>query len=511
MTESAQPIPPETEEALCLYVLDMLPEDERVAMEARLAAEPALRRSARELQETLDGCAQSVPQRPAPLRVWGRIAATISSAEAPVFATDSTQVERPGSIGWNRNQSWGWQALGAAACFAAGIGLHAMWSSFLPNSNAARSALVAGKAESTTHRPDGSVGALPQPGTHGAEHANAAESTASGKPGAGSGNTLAASGSDSGHAASAAANRPQERALQTQVAVLTELLNRELGTPPGTARLQVVRLVGPGESAETTATTAVHPDTLAALALTLLNPPGARGTTANTTVATTTGAPASATSATTPGGNGTPASAPAPTAAESVGTGTANFNTVGAATDSADLAGSSAVLSTPVVQVKLNDTTTQDPNATARSAGSSEKSAVATGTIPVAQTPSTALAQGAIPSTSTAGTGSLVAATPSGPSGVLLMLPNESAGTAVISNPTPLSASEVYQFWQTDPKTGQAVNLGTARSDASTAIFNFALTSGSTGISSVFITREPTGGSATPTGPVVVSTPAPKP
>lgn len=496
MTESAQPIPPETEEALCLYVLDMLPEDERVAMEARLAAEPALRRSARELQDTLDGCVQSVPQRPAPLRVWGRIAATISSAEAPVFATDSTQVERPGSLGWNRNQGWGWQALGAAACFAAGIGLHAMWSSLRPDSAAARSALVAGKTDSFTHRPDGSVIASPQPGSHGAEHVTASESTGTGKSVTGSANTLAASATDSGHAASAAANRSQERALQTQVAVLTELLNRELGTPPGTARLQVVRLVGPGESAETTATTAIQPDTLAALALTLLNPPGTRASTTTTSGSTST-------VGTTTGGNSTTASNP--TAAETAATGTANFNAVGAATDSADTLGTSAALATPVVQVKLTDTATHE--ATARTSAPSEKSAVSTGTTPLAQTSASSPAQG-----STSGTGSLApASAASGPSGVLLMLPNESAGTAVISNPTPLSAAEVYQFWQTDPKTGQAVNLGTARSDASTAIFNFSLTSGTTGVSSVFITREPTGGSATPTGPVVVSTPAPKP
>lgn len=489
MTESVHPIPPDTEEALCLYVLDMLPEDERAAMEARLAAEPALRRSARELQETLDGCVQSVPQRLAPLRVWGRIAATISSAEAPVFATDSTQVERPGSLGWyrNRNLGWGWQALGAAACFAAGIGLHAMWSSLRQDSVAARSALVAGKTDSFTPRPNGSVVASPQPGSHGAEHVTASESTATGKSGTGSANTLAASATDSGHAASAAANRPQERALQTQVAVLTELLNRELGTPPGTARLQVVRLVGPGESAETTATTAVHPDTLAALALTLLNPPGTRAFTTTTSGSTST-------VGTQTGGNGTTASNP--TAAET------------AATDSADTLGTSGALATPVVQVKLTDAATHE--ATARTAAPSEKSTFVAGTTPVSQTSASSPTQ-----SSASVTGGLAASAQasaaSGPSGVLLMLPNEAAGTAVISNPTPLSAAEVYQFWQTDPKTGQAVNLGTARSDASTAIFNFSMTSGTTGVSSVFITREPTGGSATPTGPVVVSTPAPKP
>jgi hypothetical protein len=106
------------------------------------------------------------------------------------------------------------------------------------------------------------------------------------------------------------------------------------------------------------------------------------------------------------------------------------------------------------------------------------------------------------------GTGTSTGA-PGGPTGVMLILPQESAGTAVISNPTPLSSAEVYQFWQTDPATGTTVSLGTAHSDAATAIFNFSLPQGRSANSSVFITREPAGGAAAPTGPVVVSTPNP--
>jgi hypothetical protein len=97
------------------------------------------------------------------------------------------------------------------------------------------------------------------------------------------------------------------------------------------------------------------------------------------------------------------------------------------------------------------------------------------------------------------------------PTGVMLVLPQESTGTAVISNPNPLTASEVYQFWQMDPATGITSSLGTARSGAATAIFNFNLPGGRSANTSLFITREPTGGSTVPTGPVVVSTPAPKP
>jgi hypothetical protein len=69
----------------------------------------------------------------------------------------------------------------------------------------------------------------------------------------------------------------------------------------------------------------------------------------------------------------------------------------------------------------------------------------------------------------------------------------------------------VYQFWQLDPATGATVSLGTAHSDAATAIFNFNLPAGRSANASVFITREPSGGSKVPTGPIVVSTPTPKP
>jgi hypothetical protein len=286
---------------------------------------------------------------------------------------------------------------------------------------------------------------------------------------------------------------PREHALQTQVAVLTELLNRELGTPPGTSRLQIVRLVGPGETAETAASTAIQPETLAALALTLINPPPSQ--TAVQTAAkstTTTGSTESS------GSSGSSASIVA-----------SGGSTPSPRTDLTDVASSSlaAASATPVVQVQLGaseSAATAAPASTARETGSSIANSTSV-------TPSV-VTTGAIEKTAVAG----VAVTPatgstgSAPTGVLLMLPKESAGTAVISNPTPLAANEVYQFWQTDPATGTAINLGTAHSDATTAIFNFSLTQGKPA-SSVFITREPSGGSATPTGPVVVSTPAPKP
>jgi hypothetical protein len=277
------------------------------------------------------------------------------------------------------------------------------------------------------------------------------------------------------------------------VAVLTELLNRELGTPPGTSRLQIVRLVGPGETAESAAATAIQPETLAALALTLINPPQAQTTVQTSTKSTTTSASTE--------GFGHGGSSPA-----TVTSGATAPNTKA---DFAEAASGSlaAATATPVVQVQqgaAETAATTTPGSTARETGTTGAK--------FSGIPASTVASGVAERTVAAGAGLTPAAgaTAASPTGVLLMLPNESAGTAVISNPTPLAANEVYQFWQTDPATGTAINLGTAHSDALTAIFNFSLTQGKP-TSAVFITREPSGGSATPTGPVVVSTPAPKP
>ena len=487
MSESAAPLPLETAEALSLYALDLLPAEERASLEVQLAADPSLRRELRELQGTLDGLVESLPARPAPLHVWGRIAATVRSAEAPVFAKGDPTMERRG---W----TWGWQALGAAACLVAGMGLHAWWIQRSPSGGNGSSTLASqspvAPTRSATVFPhsamdSGLASARPEAVEHPSERSPAAAGIV--EPAAG---TAAISGKD---AVPANPAEPREHALQSQVAVLTELLNRELGTPPGTSRLQIVRLVGPGETAETAASTAIQPEKLAALALTLINPPPSQTmvptlTKSTTATANTEGSDSSGTSASTVASSG---------------------STPSGRSDLTDLAPVSlpAASATPVVKVQLGaseSTAPATPASTARETGASIGKS--TGVTPSVGT------TGAIEKTAVAGLAVTPAAgsTGSTPTGLLLMLPKESAGTAVISNPTPLAANEVYQFWQTDPATGAAINLGTAHSDAATAIFNFSLTQGKPA-SSVFITREPSGGSATPTGPVVVSTPVPKP
>ena len=496
MSESVQPIPPETEETLCLYLLDLLANEERAAVEAQLAAEPHLRRSMRDLQGSLEGWVESLPQRPAPLRAWGRIAATIRSAEAPVFATRSTAVERRG---W----AWGWQAFGAAACLLAGMGLQAWWG----RGPAAPVGTMRIADSPGSSRPPGGRGVAADPaavagsqGMSSGAGGDSRESTTS--------NSIPVDFSHGGQGPSRALvsrETPREKVLQSQVSVLTELLNRELGTLPGASKLQVVRLVGPGESADVQTLPALDSNMLAALALSLLNQQQIAPTSLGSV----------------PGGTGK---------ATGVASSTA---TVPAASGNALASASSAIGSRPdaVTSLRSADSLVSGSVQVASPTGSA---ASESSTVTQATEGSKLLAVTLMPAGNGTGTtvrpwdntlggftpdkmatipapSPAVSDAPTGPSGLLLIMAQESAGTAVISNPNPLTGSEVYQFWQIDPATGATVSLGTAHSDASPAIFNFNLPAGRSANASVFITREPAGGSKVPTGPIVVSTPTPKP
>ena len=56
---------PAAEEAASLYVLELLPPEERDGFERRLVADPALRCLVRDLQGNLDAFALGEPERPA--------------------------------------------------------------------------------------------------------------------------------------------------------------------------------------------------------------------------------------------------------------------------------------------------------------------------------------------------------------------------------------------------------------------------------------------------------------
>jgi len=113
MTSDPTPTDPAAEEAASLYVLDLLAAEERRDFERRLDRDPALRGLVREFQNTLDALVLAPKARPAPLRVWGHIAAEVQAREARVLRF-------PASMPW-----WLKQLLAAAACLTLGALLHA--------------------------------------------------------------------------------------------------------------------------------------------------------------------------------------------------------------------------------------------------------------------------------------------------------------------------------------------------------------------------------------------------
>ena len=102
----------QTEEQASLYVLELLPPLERCDFELKLAGDAALRELVRELQGNVDAFVLAEPASPAPVRVWGRIAAEVKSSQAPLLAF-------PEGL-----RSWGLRVLAAAACVALGAWLH---------------------------------------------------------------------------------------------------------------------------------------------------------------------------------------------------------------------------------------------------------------------------------------------------------------------------------------------------------------------------------------------------
>ena len=205
---------PQAEEQASLYVLELLAPAERRDFEQALAGDAALRQLVRELQGNLDALVLAEPARSAPVQVWGRIAAEVKAAEAPVL----------GFPAWAR--AWGPRWLAAAACLALGALLHG-WVTAPPKSG-----------PSLTQAPTPSVGTggtsetnnlvLPEPAprTEIARTLNPIAST----------NT----------AMSAEVMRLRERVhvLAAQMSALNQVLTQQLALPDGVTRLHVYQLVG---------------------------------------------------------------------------------------------------------------------------------------------------------------------------------------------------------------------------------------------------------------------------
>jgi anti-sigma-K factor RskA len=205
-----------TGEQASLYVLELLPPAERRDFERKLAADPALRTLVRELQGNVDALVLAEPAPPAPVAVWGRIAAELKASKAPLLAF-------PEGV-----RAWGLRTLAAAACLALGALLH-LWLA-----TAAKPGPDAAVAQGPTPAADAPVMFV----TNHIVIQEVVPVPVSGEPANGPAPASAAA------QAEVARLRQRVNMLASQVSALNQVLTQRLVLPNGVTRLHVFQLVG---------------------------------------------------------------------------------------------------------------------------------------------------------------------------------------------------------------------------------------------------------------------------
>jgi len=219
MTNAPPTVDPAAEETASLYVLDLLAAEERRDFERRLAHDPALRGLVREFQNTLDALVLAPKTRPAPLRVWGHIAAEVKAREARI-------IRFPASM-----PRWLKQLLAAAACLALGALLHAWLSP--PPPKLPRVAT----GDQPTDTPETLLAESPAPTTAPATIAKPVLPVPQVIPPAPS-----APAPTTSTEIEAARLRERVQILASQVAALNQVLTQRQTLPSGVSRLHVLRL-----------------------------------------------------------------------------------------------------------------------------------------------------------------------------------------------------------------------------------------------------------------------------
>ena len=209
---------PAAEEAASLYVLELLPPDERDGFERRLVADPALRGLVRELQGNVDAFAFGEPERPAPLAVWGRIAAEVQAGKAPEIGFPT----------WAR--AWAPHALAAAACLACGAWLHSL---LAPK-------LAVGPVVAHADEPAPAAPVPPPLAPTAPAPAPSSAMTHAANPGPA---VAPAASADTAAMAEAGRLRERVRLLASQVEALNQVLTQQEALPNGVTRLHVFKLV----------------------------------------------------------------------------------------------------------------------------------------------------------------------------------------------------------------------------------------------------------------------------
>ncbi len=236
-------------EQASLYVLELLPPAERRDFERKLAADPALRALVRELQGNVDALVLAEPAAPAPMRVWGRIAAEVKASEAPLLAF-------PRGV-----RAWGLRTLAAAACIALGAFLH-QWLA-APAKPEADPAVVLGTAPSadapilfvTNHIVIQEV--MPLPASGGLTNPPAPATAVA--------------------QAEVVRLRQRVNLLASQVSALNQVLTQQMVLPDGVTRLHVFQLVGTNSAELPPPSLQSLPETLAQLATGQLPAPANTG------------------------------------------------------------------------------------------------------------------------------------------------------------------------------------------------------------------------------------------
>lgn len=441
MTDTRPHFDAATEEQASLYVLELLPADTHREFDERLAADPALRELVRDLQGNLDALVFSDPPRPAPLSVWGRIAAEVKQPEAKVLVFPSWAV------------TWATRALAAAACVAFGALLHA-WRI---------------KPASVEHELTRATQATPLPKPVASTEANTPPGPVV-NPAPAPAVTVVPTNLI---AAAIEANvlRERVRMLAAQVTALNQVLTQQATLPSGATRMHVFQLVNTNRPGAMNRLQSFEdgsqlPDLLAKASadqMAATNAPRTGSENNPASVATATSTPVVTTVVST--ASGTPAGQSALTASPPTATDPETPITVASATDTAS----------SVVQ-------------------------------PDGVTSGVVLDSASFNSFSLIGGGlSFI-----GTEGIGFISPDDDRGSIALSTDKPLNQNEDYQVWITTTGPGGArayQSVGVAHAEGSVVVLKFQLPADAPPNPGLMVTREPSGGSTAPTGPVVVGAP----
>ncbi len=462
-----------------LYVLELLEPDAKRAFESELAASPDLQQQVADLRTNLEALALAAPPSTPPARVWHAIAER--TAREPQPAAEPTLTF------WTLVRSWFTNGWAVATALAAVFVVHLLLEppvriAALSGESSRQSRDPRGIQPDRNNRPGSVSGAASQ----GRPNASAARlPTAS--------NSVAA---DPRLASETSRLQDRVRTLSDQVALLTRVLGQQSFLPAGSSRLQVFRLVSTNGNAEILETPTNEPRRLAS------NTPD-------------TGSP----SVSEPPGPSTPVASSTPDVSLTLA--------LAAARQLATLATAPGLSGFTGGDLSAENTTSFPPPTTSRTPIDSslaldganpgaKNAAVAPTETPAVRDPIQIVdlaqngssfpgATGAIPDSgivSTSDGSAFGAFSPdTGQGAIAFRVPGESVDSA-----------GVYQLWMTDSATGSVQSLGITTSAGAGAapqvfVLRFAVDGTAVTAPTFMITREPVGGSTTPTGPVVAQPP----